>query len=175
VSPRRRLMRRPDPAPDEPGGHGVTIRGMRPRDVPQIVDIEEQTSATPWPRHMLLAELGRPGTLDIAAVEGADVVGYVLASRYADVWHILNVAVRPDRRRRGIGAAMLRHLFHETARTPHLGHTLEVRVSNAGAIALYEGLGFVSHGVRTGYYSDNGEDALVMWRAEEGAAAGDPG
>lgn len=157
---------------DGAGVTPLTVRPMRPRDVPQIVEIENEVSATPWPRHMLLAELGRPGTLDLAAVEGAAVLGYVLASRYADVWHILNVAVRPDRRRRGVAATMLRHLIEETSRRPHMGYTLEVRVSNAGAIALYEGLGFVSHGVRTGYYSDNGEDALIMWRGGDATTPG---
>jgi len=145
---------------------------MRPRDVPQVARIEQSVSATPWPRHMLLAELGRPSTLDLVAVEEGDVVGYVLASRYADVWHILNVAVRDDRRRRGIGRGMLQELFGRAAVVPHLGFTLEVRVSNAGAITLYENLGFLSHGVRKGYYSDNGEDALIMWRSGTGD---DPG
>ena len=142
------------------------IRPMRARDVQQVLGIERQVSATPWPRHMLLSELGRPGTIDIVAVEGAaEVVGYVLASRYADVWHILNVAVRPDRRRRGNARRMMLDLFDRAGGRAHLGFTLEVRVSNEGAIRLYRDLGFVDHGVRPGYYSDNNEDALIMWRA----------
>lgn len=156
--------------PPDPDREQVTVRPMRPRDVPQIVRIEAEVSASPWPRHMLLAELGRPGTVDLAAVEGADVVGYVLASRYADVWHVLNVATRPDRRRRGIARRMLIELFARAGQSAHLGFTLEVRVSNTGAIRLYEQLGFLSHGVRTGYYSDNGEDALIMWRSGTGDA-----
>ena len=142
----------------------VKVRPVRARDVTQIMAIDEATSATPWPRHLLMAELGRAGTIDLAMAEGEhEVVGYVLASRYADVWHVLNIAVRPDRRRRGYGRALMVSLF-ERAGADNLGFTLEVRVSNAAAIQLYRALGFVDHGVRRGYYSDNGEDALIMWR-----------
>lgn len=154
---------RGDAATQEPPSK---VRPMRARDVQQVLGIEQQISATPWPRHMLLSELGRPGTIDLVAVEGAaEITGYVLASRYADVWHVLNVAVRPDRRRRGIARNMMVELFDRAAGKPHLGFTLEVRVSNAGAIRLYRELGFADHGVRPGYYSDNNEDALIMWRS----------
>ncbi|MFN8110530.1 MAG: ribosomal protein S18-alanine N-acetyltransferase [Thermoleophilia bacterium] len=144
----------------------MKVRPMQARDVSQVVQIEEAVSAIPWPRHMLNAELGRPGTIDLVAVEGGvEVVGYLLASRYADVWHVLNVAVRPDRRRRGLGRRLMNDLFELAGLRPHLGYTLEVRVGNEGAIRLYTSLGFVEHGVRRGYYSDNKEDALVMWRS----------
>jgi [ribosomal protein S18]-alanine N-acetyltransferase len=142
----------------------VRIRAMRSHDVPQIVTIENAISGIPWPRHMLLAELGRSGTIDLVAVEGAEIAGYLLASRYADVWHVLNVAVKPGFRRRGIGRDLIHGMF-ATAGDDNLGCTLEVRVSNEAAIALYHQLGFVDHGVRPGYYSDNGEDALIMWRS----------
>jgi ribosomal-protein-alanine N-acetyltransferase len=137
---------------------------MRPRDVSQVHDIDRDVSATPWPRHMLLSEMGRPGTVDLVAAEAHEIVGYVLASRYAEVWHVLNVAVRADRRRRGLGRLLMLALFERAGQRPHLGFTLEVRVSNDGAIRLYRELGFLDHGVRPGYYSDNGEDALIMWR-----------
>lgn len=144
--------------------HPPRIRPMRMTDVPQVHAIDCAVSAIPWPRHMLHAELGKSGTLDIVCVIGNAVVGFVLASRYADVWHILNVGVRPDHWRQGIGRRMLTDVFARAGDLPHLGFTLEVRVSNAGAIALYRQLGFVEHGVRPGYYSDNQEDALIMWR-----------
>lgn len=142
------------------------VRPMRARDVPQVLAIEQATAATPWPRHMLMAELGRPGTIDLVTVEGAaEIAGYVLASRYADVWHVLNVAVRPDRRRMGYARRMMVELFQRAGEKSHMGFTLEVRVSNQAAIRLYQGLGFLDHGVRREYYSDNREDALVMWRS----------
>jgi ribosomal-protein-alanine N-acetyltransferase len=76
----------------------------------------------------------------------------------------MNVAVHPDYRRRGIASRMLEELFERTKHDGRRGYTLEVRVSNAGAIDLYERLGFERRGVRRGYYTDNREDALVMWR-----------
>jgi ribosomal-protein-alanine N-acetyltransferase len=81
-----------------------------------------------------------------------------------DAWHVMNVAVAADHRRRGIATTMLERLFEVTAGRGHRGYTLEVRVSNSGAVALYERLGFKSRGVRRGYYTDNREDALIMWK-----------
>ena len=73
----------------------------------------------------------------------------------------MNVAVAPDRRRRGIASRLISRLVDEGG--GELPFTLEVRVSNREAIAMYEGLGFRSAGVRPRYYQDNGEDALIMW------------
>jgi ribosomal-protein-alanine N-acetyltransferase len=142
----------------------VRVREMRRGDVPQVLTIEKSSSATPWTRAMFLSELGRPGTIDLVAHRVGDVLGYIMVSRYADVWHILNVVVREAHRGQGIGARLLDELFERADGKPHLGFTLEVRVSNAGAIHLYRRKGFLEHGVRPGYYSDNGEDALIMWR-----------
>ena len=76
----------------------------------------------------------------------------------------MNIAVDPEHRGRGIATMLLERLFELTADDARRGYTLEVRVSNASAIALYERLGFESRGVRRGYYTDNREDALIMWR-----------
>jgi [ribosomal protein S18]-alanine N-acetyltransferase len=147
-----------------PSTPALKVREMRRGDVPQVLVIEASSSATPWTRAMFLSELGRPGTIDLVADRGGDVLGYIMVSRYADVWHILNVVVRQAHRGQGIGGQLLEELFLRAAGKPHLGFTLEVRVSNAGAIHLYRRKGFVDHGIRPGYYSDNGEDALIMWR-----------
>ena len=148
-----------------PAAPAVKVREMRRGDVPQVMVIESSSSTTPWTRAMFLSELGRPGTIDLVADRGGDVLGYIMVSRYADVWHILNVVVREAHRGRGIGGHLLDALFERTSGRPNLGFTLEVRVSNAGAIHLYRRKGFLEHGVRPGYYSDNGEDALIMWRS----------
>ena len=74
-----------------------------------------------------------------------------------------NIAIEPAQRRQGIATALLEHLF-EQADQPGEQYTLEVRTSNEPAIALYELFGFESAGVRPGYYHDNKEDALIMWR-----------
>jgi ribosomal-protein-alanine N-acetyltransferase len=132
--------------------------------VPQVVAIENATSATPWTRAMFMSELGRPGTLDLVADQAGDVLAYLMVSRYADVWHILNLCVRAPQRGQGLGGRMLDELFVRAGGRAHLGFTLEVRVSNEPAIRLYRRKGFLEHGVRSGYYSDNGEDAIIMWR-----------
>jgi ribosomal-protein-alanine N-acetyltransferase len=87
----------------------------------------------------------------------------------------MNLAVTSRYRRRGVARALLDQLFEVTAADERRGYTLEVRVSNEGAIKLYEAMGFVARGVRRGYYTDNREDALIMWRdpvAAERAEAG---
>ena len=102
---------------------------------------------------------GEPGGPD--RIEG-QLAGYLICSRYDTVWHVMNVAVDPDLRRRRIATTLLETLIARVERDAQL--TLEVRRSNAGAIELYERFGFRAAGVRRRYYQDNGEDALVMWR-----------
>jgi ribosomal-protein-alanine N-acetyltransferase len=91
-------------------------------------------------------------------------VAYLIISRYADAWHVMNVAVQKDYREHGVATKLLSRLFEVTAGDDRRGYTLEVRVSNGGAIRLYEKLGFVPRGIRRGYYTDNREDALIMWK-----------
>lgn len=145
----------------------TVVREMRRADVTQVLEIETATAAVPWTRTMVQSELGRPGTIDLVADRTGQIQGYVFASCYADVWHILNITVRDGLRGRGIGGRLLDELFERADRRPHLGFTLEVRVSNDPAIHLYRKKGFIEHGVRPRYYSDNGEDALIMWRNGE--------
>jgi [ribosomal protein S18]-alanine N-acetyltransferase len=91
-------------------------------------------------------------------------LGYLIVARYVDAWHVMNVAVDEGFRGRGIAGGMLERLFDLTIGDVERGYTLEVRVSNETAIALYQRLGFVETGIRRGYYTDNREDALIMWR-----------
>ena len=76
----------------------------------------------------------------------------------------MNVAVAEPHRRRGVASGLMERLFEDTSRDGRRGYTLEVRVSNEAAIRLYEGLGFKARGIRRGYYTDNREDALIMWK-----------
>ncbi|HSI98525.1 MAG TPA: ribosomal protein S18-alanine N-acetyltransferase [Gaiellaceae bacterium] len=143
----------------------VVLRRLDPRHLDAVEEIERASYPTPWSRSMFTAELRKPGSLAIGAyLEDDTLVGYAFVSRYVDAWHVMNVAVAPTFRRRGIASTLLERLFEITAADPRRGHTLEVRVSNVGAIRLYEGLGFESRGIRRGYYTDNREDALIMWR-----------
>ena len=144
----------------------LEIRPLELRDLSEIEEIERDSYPTPWSRSMFASELSKPSSLCIGAFEAdtGRLVGYLVISRYVDAWHVMNVAVDPDRRRRGIATTLLERLFELTAGRGRRGYTLEVRVSNTYAIALYERLGFKARGVRRGYYTDNREDALIMWK-----------
>jgi len=133
-------------------------------DLDAIERIERRSYRTPWSRSMFAGELAKPSSICLGAFEGSDLLGYVINSRYVDAWHIMNVAVDPDRRRRGIATRLLERLFELTRDDERRGYTLEVRISNEDAIRLYEQLGFEPRGIRRGYYTDNKEDALIMWR-----------
>jgi ribosomal-protein-alanine N-acetyltransferase len=143
----------------------VELRRLEPRDLDTVEEIERASYPTPWSRSMFVAELRKPSSLALGAYsEEGGLVGYAFVSRYVDAWHVMNVAVATDYRRRGVATTLLERLFEITASDPRSGYTLEVRVSNVQAIRLYEGLGFEARGVRRGYYTDNREDALIMWR-----------
>ena len=142
----------------------VSIRALELDDLGDIETIEQRAYPTPWSRSMFASELAKPTSICLGAFEGDELVGYVINSRYVDAWHIMNVAVMPERQRRGIATALLERLFELTRHDERRGFTLEVRVSNEGAIHLYEELGFEARGVRRGYYTDNREDALIMWK-----------
>ena len=144
----------------------VELRPLQLRDLNAIERIERASYPTPWSRSMFASELAKPSSICLGAfdVDTDDLVGYLVISRYVDAWHVMNVAVAPSHRRRGIATMLLERLFELTAGHGRRGYTLEVRVSNADAIALYERLGFKSRGVRRGYYTDNREDALIMWK-----------
>jgi ribosomal-protein-alanine N-acetyltransferase len=150
----------------------VVLRRLVPRDLDAIVEIEQASYPTPWSRVMFQTELQKTGSLAIGAyLEEGDLVGYAIVSQYVDAWHIMNIAVAPEFRRRGIARALLERLFEITAADARRGYTLEVRVSNSDAIRLYEKLGFRRRGIRRGYYTDNREDALIMWRDPDRYAA----
>jgi len=142
----------------------IKIRVLELSDLSAIETIEQKAYPTPWSRSMFASELAKPTSICLGAFEGQDLVGYVINSRYVDAWHVMNVAVDPDHQRRGIATALLERLFEVTRDDERRGYTLEVRVSNEDAIALYEKLGFEARGIRRGYYTDNREDALIMWR-----------
>lgn len=131
-------------------------------DLPAVLSIERRAFATPWSLAMFVLELSKPSGICLAAADDEGrLTGYLVCSRYSDIWHLMNVAVDPDHRRSGIASALIRALLQELDRDPRL--TLEVRTTNLGAVALYEGFGFTSKGVRPRYYQDTGEDALIMW------------
>jgi ribosomal-protein-alanine N-acetyltransferase len=142
---------------------GLTVRRLIYADLPHVIAIERRSFPTPWSLAMFVLELSKASGICLAALDHDRLVGYCVCSRYDTVWHLMNVAVDPERRREGIAATLLRRLFDE-ADKPGEQYTLEVRPSNESAIALYESFGFRRAGLRKGYYHDNKEDALIMWR-----------
>ena len=142
----------------------IEIRPLELRDLTAIEEIERSAYPTPWSRSMFAGELAKPSSICLGAFAPNRLVGYLIVSRYVDAWHVMNVAVAPGEQRRGIATALLLDLFELTQQDGRRGYTLEVRISNDGAIALYQRLGFERRGLRRGYYTDNREDAVIMWR-----------
>ena len=146
----------------------ITIRQLGYSDLPQVIAIERRAFPTPWSLAMFVLELSKPSGVCLAAVEDRRIVGYLICSRYADVWHLMNIAVDPPARRRGIATALLEEMIARAGEDS--AYTLEVRPSNPEAITLYERFGFRSAGTRRRYYQDTGEDALIMWRTADTAS-----
>jgi len=144
----------------------VDLRRLELRDLTAIETIERASYPTPWSRSMFAGELAKPSSISIGAFEPntRKLLGFLIISRYVDAWHVMNLAVAPEHRRKGIASSLLERLFEITAGEGRRGYTLEVRVSNDVAIRLYEQAGFKARGIRRGYYTDNREDALIMWR-----------
>jgi len=146
------------------------IRPGSPADLAAVERIERTSFGDPWTRSALLQELvAGPMRLPLVAELDGVVAGYLMAWRVVDQLHVLNLAVAPACRRRGVAAALLAAALAE-ARRLDLGEvTLEVRPSNAAALALYRAFGFRLAGIRRGYYADTGEDALVLTLALAGS------
>jgi ribosomal-protein-alanine N-acetyltransferase len=142
----------------------MEIRRLVYSDLPDVVAIERRAFPAPWSLAMFVLELSKPSGVCLAAAGArGEIAGYLICSRYDTVWHIMNVAVDPHRRRAGVATALLEALLARIDDS-RAQYTLEVRQSNEGAIALYERFGFRRAGLRRRYYQDNGEDAVIMWR-----------
>lgn len=151
-----------------------TVRELRYSDLPQVISIERRAFTTPWSLAMFVLEVSKPTGVCLAAVDiaSARALGYLILSRYDTVWHLMNIAVDPNRRREGIAWGLLDAMIATAGPTSE--YTLEVRTSNAGAIALYERFGFRTAGTRPRYYRDTGEDAVIMWRTSDTVSSSRP-
>ena len=135
---------------------------MKPEHVAQVAHLETVCFHDPWSEKSIAEELGNDLALWLVAVEEDTVVGYVGSQTVLGWTDIMNVAVDPDHRRMGIGESLIRKLMEMLRERNCECLTLEVRASNAGAIALYEKLGFTEVGRRKNYYRNPKEDALIM-------------
>jgi ribosomal-protein-alanine N-acetyltransferase len=155
--------------PDEPGTR--LVRDMHFTDLEAVAGIERRTFTLPWSMAIFSGQLARETGICLVCEIDGRVVGYLIADMFVDVWHLMNVAVDGDYRRRHVASGLIEAYFAFTEQEGHRGHTLEVRISNSAAIELYRSFGFVATGVRPGYYSDDREDALIMWKDWEGDSA----
>ena len=145
-------------------GAPVRLRPMVDADVDAVLALDALVHPTTWSPEFVRSQLGLPGSRTnlVAELYGA-LVGHAALLVVADEGHVTSVAVAPDHQRMGIGRVLLAALCRDAEHRGLVAMTLEVRVSNAAAIALYRRFGFAPSGVRPGYYADDGEDALIMW------------
>lgn len=146
-----------------PSSFTVTVTPMRQRHLRAVLGIETQVYPKPWSARLFEDELDRSGRSYIVARVGASVVGYAGVLMIADDGHIATVAVDPSWQGQNIATRLLAELVREARAMGANQLTLEVRVSNNTAQSLYRRFGFAPAGARKAYYSDNNEDALVMW------------
>ena len=145
----------------------MTFTEMKAVHVPQVAELEKLCFADPWSEKSIASELGNIWALWIVAMEDDRVVGYIGSQSCGDETDVMNVAVHPDYRRRGIAESLIGVLVTELKNRGSRALMLEVRVSNAPAIALYEKLGFYQVGCRKNYYRNPKEDALILRKGWE--------
>ncbi len=144
----------------------LKTRKMTVEDIDRVFEIESQSFKTPWSKESFYTEV-KENTLATYLVLTLDetVIGFGGMWLIMDEIHITNVAVAPEHRGQGYSKTLITDMIRYAKEKGFQHMTLEVRVSNAVAIALYEKFGFEGAGIRPKYYVDTGEDALVMWKA----------
>ncbi len=141
------------------------LAAMKPAHLDEVLAIENDSFPTPWSRESFTNEIQHNMfACYLVALDNKKVIGYCGMWIIVDEAHITTLAVHPDNRRQGIATELLNEMFREARYRECTRMTLEARVSNLRAINLYEKLGFVSYGVRPGYYTDTKEDAVIMWK-----------
>lgn len=148
-----------------PAGEGLTVEPLRRRHLADMMPIEQASYPRPWTTGVFQSEIEmmrRGERLYLVARAGSELVGYGGLMFVVDDAHVTNIAVAADRRRQGVATRLLAELAWAAIDRGCSALTLEVRVSNVGAQALYREFGFVPAGVRKQYY-ENVEDAIVMW------------
>ena len=140
----------------------MEIRKMTDAHISQVAELEKLCFSDPWSEKSVASELTNPLSLWLVALDGDRVAGYVGSQSVLGESDMMNVAVHPDYRRQGIAENLITHLIQELKNRGSHALMLEVRASNAPAIALYEKLGFRQVGLRKNYYRNPKEDALIL-------------
>lgn len=145
----------------------LIIRKAETKDIKEMAALDLVCFSAPWSEEAFRQELEENNLAFYVVAELKEkVVGYAGLWAILDEGHITNVAVSPEHRKRGIGRAVVEVLVDATEQAGLNSFTLEVRTSNITAQNLYKKFGFIEAGLRKGYYEDNGEDALIMWRGK---------
>jgi len=149
------------------GREPVRFRPVVEADLPRLMAIEAAGFPHPWSEALLRAELAHAWSIQRAAVApgpdpGGRILGYIIFWLVHDEIHVLNVGTAPEARRRGLARALMDEAVAIGRETGARLSTLEVRRSNAPAIALYRALGYQEVGIRPRYYAEENEDAIVM-------------
>jgi len=142
------------------------IRRMTMEDIPKVAKLERDTFQDPWSENVYRKTLELDETCYLVAEENGDIIGVAGVRNILGDGEITNVMVRKDLRGNGLGRKIMLQLLEEGKKLGVIDFTLEVRKSNAPALALYEGLGFISEGIRPGFYDHPKEDAVIMWKRE---------
>ena len=140
----------------------IQIIPMTLEQVPQVAQLEKLCFADPWSENSVASELNNPLSFWLVAMEGERLAGYVGSQSVMGESDMMNVAVHPDFRRQGIARQLIEALIAALKDRDCHSLTLEVRASNAPALALYEALGFQEVGCRRNYYRDPKEDARIL-------------
>lgn len=133
-----------------------------------LENIEKRCSRVPWSEKLFREEFGCNGSTVFGAKENGELVGFLVLRQEGNEAHVLNLGVLPDSRRMGIGKALVEWALGAAHQAGAREIQLEVRESNFGALALYESCEFVRVGTRPAYYSDTGEDAILMTKVLSG-------
>ena len=145
----------------------IMIVPMTLEHVDGVYEAELECFTIPWLKSAFVREISEnENAYYFAALAGGKVAGYAGLWHIVNEGHITNIAVRKAYRNRGVGDALLKRLIALAVEKEMIGLTLEVRVSNAAALRLYEKNGFTREGLRKNYYEDTKEDAIIMWRLE---------
>jgi ribosomal-protein-alanine N-acetyltransferase len=139
-----------------------SVREMETGDLEAVLAIEVRVFPSPWTGEIFSAELEQPESIYLVVEEPGGTVGYAGARMFGQEVHITNMAVAPERRGRGLAAALMLECVRRGIEQGGRYLTLEVRQGNAGALEFYRKFGFAELGLRRGYYHETGEDAVIM-------------
>jgi len=145
-------------------GLKLKLRALVPTDLDRVCELEKKNLPVPWNKAQVEGEFKKSVALLIGLEKNSKLIGYVISNLVSDELHILSLCVDKSERRNGFAVMLLNHLFEIAVSKQARSAWLEVRKSNEAARLLYKKLDFIQHSVRYNYYTDNSEDAVVLYR-----------